>query len=146
MMTHGKMLKTLKDTLLKGDFTDFPKIFFDDETGDIFPYEHIKDFCRYWLQKDIKLYSKFREEFSLFRAKQINIFDSIAIINKEENRKKINQLSMIQFRIRTIDYVEASSIILNLADMLVGCCSSIIDELIPDESLDQIGKDKKDNK
>ena len=145
-MTHGIMLRKLKNIILKGNFTDFPAIFFDDTTGEIFPYEHIKDFCRYWLQKDLKLYAKFREEFAIFRSKNIELFDALAVLNKEENRKKINQLSMIQFRIRTIDFVEATSVILNLADMLTSCCSSIIDEMIPDENLDKALSDKKDNK
>lgn len=145
-MTHGRMLKKLKDIILRGKFTDFPAVFFDDTTGEIFPYEHIKDFCRYWLQKDLKLYTKFREEFAAFRSAQIILFDSLAVLNREDNRKKINQLSMIQFRIRTMDYVEATSVILNLADMLTSCCSSIIDELIPEEEIDKTLSDKKDDK
>jgi hypothetical protein len=145
-MTHGMMLRKLKNIIQRGEFVDFPAVFFDDMTGEIFPYEHIKDFCRYWLQKDLKLYTKFREEFSMFRSKNIEIFDALAVLNREENRKKINNLSMIQFRIRTIDFVEATSVILNLADMLTSCCSSIIDEMIPDENLDKALSDKKDNK
>ena len=146
MMTHARMLKTLKAVLEKEDFGTFPKIFFDPDTNEIFPFERIKDFCRYWLQKDLQLYSKFREIYTAYRALQLQIFDAIAVINREENRKKINPLSMVQFKIRSLDYVESISTVLNMADMLVSFCSSVIDEAIEMREEDNLEKDDKTDK
>lgn len=130
MAQYGKMLRVLKQAMDE-DFTLFPSIFFNKTTGDIYPYDKIKDFCMYWLQKDIDLYRAFREEFHQYRETQLKNIEAITVINDEMQNKKVNPLITVQFKIRTIDYVDEVSVILNLSEMLIGFCSEIISEASP---------------
>ena len=53
---------------------------------------------------------------------------------------------MVQFKIRSLDYVESISTVLNMADMLVSFCSSVIDEAIEMREEDNLEKDDKTDK
>lgn len=146
MITHGKMLKFLKDSVKNNNFENFPVIFFNENTGDIYPYERIKDFCLYWLQKDIELYREFRNEFALYRNDKLKLLEAVSVLFKDDVRKKINSVTMLKFRIMVLNYTDSISVILNLAEMLVACCSSIIEELSEKQTkeiCDKISDDKK---
>ena len=129
-MTYGKMLKLLKDSMEYNNFEQFTRIFFDERTGEMCPFERVKDFCAYWLQKDIHSYKDFRNKFAIYRNEKLRLLDAITVICSEDVRKKINPIIMLQFRILVLNYTDAISTTLNLAEMLVACCSDLIEQMV----------------